>query len=56
MYVRKISENSDSFTFSVFDELSSSGLWRSDSILEEVQSCSMFLKVVISIEIVGCSV
>ena len=39
MYVSQMSEDSGSFVFSVFDELSKNGLWRRDSAVEEVNLC-----------------
>lgn len=36
MSVGEIGENSGSFTFSVFEELQKTGLWRRDSAVEEV--------------------
>ena len=37
MHVNEKSEESGSFTSSVFDELSKNGLWRRDSMVEEVK-------------------
>ncbi len=39
MYMSQMSEDSSSFVFSVFDELSKNGLWRRDSAVEEVNLC-----------------